>query len=475
MSSDTIIEVVNLGKCYHIFPTQQDRLKEFFLPKLLRLISPLVKLFKSNWQINEKYSTEFWALSGINFELKRGETVGIIGRNGSGKSTLLQLVCGTLTPTVGRVTIREKRIAALLELGAGFNPEFTGRENVYLNASLFGLSKKEIDERYEKILDFAEIGDFIHQPVKVYSSGMFVRLAFAVIANVDADVLIVDEALAVGDVFFQQKCMRFLNKFRERGAVLFVSHDTHSVSTLCNYAIWLDAGKIRAKGNAKQVCEQYYGMQYQEHALAQQQKMLESATLEKIIVELEEKQENITLASENLTESITEKVALVPDVALDDSNLLCVSDGVNDFGTRGAIITKVQLLDSSGAPLSWIRGGEIVELIIQARSSEEIENPIIGFIVKDRLGQYLFGNNTYMTNTIEKIGLNGSMEARFRFVMPLLRSGSYSIAAAIARGTIKEHVQLHWVHDAMVFSVHSESQYETLMNIPMNKVSLAII
>jgi lipopolysaccharide transport system ATP-binding protein len=165
MSSEVIIEVSNLGKCYHIFSSPQDRLKEFVLPRLQMLIAPIIKWFKPEWEVKQSYSYDFWAISGVNFELKRGETVGIIGRNGSGKSTLLQLICGTVTPTIGSVKIHEKRIAALLELGAGFNPEFTGRENVYLNASLFGLSKKEIDDRYNDILDFAEIGDFIHQPV----------------------------------------------------------------------------------------------------------------------------------------------------------------------------------------------------------------------------------------------------------------------------------------------------------------------
>ena len=192
----------------------------------------------------------------VSFEVKKGETVGIIGRNGSGKSTLLQMICGTLNPTSGSIQTNG-RIAALLELGSGFNPEFTGRENVYMNASVLGLSKEEIDARFDDIAAFADIGDFIEQPVKTYSSGMMVRLAFAVIAHVDADILVIDEALSVGDAFFTQKCMRFLRNFMETGTVLFVSHDTGSIKNLCNYAVWLEKGQVMQEGLPKEVCELY--------------------------------------------------------------------------------------------------------------------------------------------------------------------------------------------------------------------------
>lgn len=192
----------------------------------------------------------------MSFHVQKGETIGIIGRNGSGKSTLLQIICGTLTPSGGRVAING-RVAALLELGAGFNPEFTGRENVYMNAALLGLSKAQIEERLDAIFAFADIGGFVDQPVKTYSSGMYVRLAFAVIAHVDADVLVIDEALAVGDAFFTQKCMRFLRAFMERGTVLFVSHDTNAVVNLCTRVVWLDKGRVREIGPAKDVCDSY--------------------------------------------------------------------------------------------------------------------------------------------------------------------------------------------------------------------------
>ena len=213
-SNELAIKVEHLSKTYLIYDRPADRLKQFIGPRLQRLVGkPPVN-----------YYHEFWALRDVSFEVKKGETVGIIGRNGSGKSTLLQLICGTLNPS-GGIVQTNGRVAALLELGAGFNPEFTGRENVYMNGAVLGLTPEEIDARFDDIAAFAEIGEFIEQPIKTYSSGMLVRLAFAVIAHVDADILVIDEALAVGDAVFTQKCMRFLRRFMEKGTILFVSHD----------------------------------------------------------------------------------------------------------------------------------------------------------------------------------------------------------------------------------------------------------
>ncbi|NCN97074.1 MAG: ABC transporter ATP-binding protein, partial [Rhodoferax sp.] len=231
------IRVKNLHKCFQIYASPGHRLRQFVLPRLRRWFGlPTVNYFR-----------EFWALSDISFEVKKGQTVGIIGRNGSGQSTLLQMICGTLHPTLGQIEI-QGRVAALLELGSGFNPEFTGRENVYFNASVLGQSHERTHEKFADIEAFADIGDFIDQPVKTYSSGMLVRLAFAVIAHVDADILVIDEALAVGDAFFTQKCMRFLRGFMQHGTVLFVSHDTAAVKSLCSHAIWLDKGIVRKHG-----------------------------------------------------------------------------------------------------------------------------------------------------------------------------------------------------------------------------------
>ena len=232
-SENNAIRVDGLGKCYEIYNRPQDRLKQSIIPRIRALVGRVPKY----------YYREFWALRNVSFEVGRGETVGIIGRNGSGKSTLLQIICGTLTPSTGLVETRG-RVAALLELGAGFNPEFTGRENVYMNATVLGLTKEEIDARFDDISAFADIGDFIEQPVKHYSSGMYARLAFAVAINVDPDILVVDEALAVGDEPFQRKCFARINKIKSDGAtVLFVSHSGGTIINLCDRAILLNRGE----------------------------------------------------------------------------------------------------------------------------------------------------------------------------------------------------------------------------------------
>lgn len=237
MADEPVIRVQQLGKCYQIYDRPQDRLKQ------------------SLWRGKRQFYREFWALRDISFEVGRGETVGVIGRNGSGKSTLLQLVAGTLSPTAGSVAVRG-RVAALLELGSGFNPEFTGRENVVLNATILGLSREEIDARFDSIVAFADIGDFIDQPVKIYSSGMVLRLAFAVSVSVDPDILIVDEALAVGDLAFQYKCMDRLDRLTKSGTtLLFVSHDIHAVKAFCSRVIYLSQGRAKAMGTASDMAE----------------------------------------------------------------------------------------------------------------------------------------------------------------------------------------------------------------------------
>lgn len=248
MSSEAIIEVENLGKCYQIYEQPRDRLKQMLFPRFRRLLGFAPRA----------YFREFWALKDVSFKISRGEAVGIIGRNGSGKSTLLQMICGVLNPTCGRVETRG-RVAALLELGSGFNPEFTGRENVYMNAALLGLSRQEIEARYDEIVAFADIGEFIEQPVKTYSSGMFVRLAFAVAVHVEPDILVVDEALSVGDIAFRNKCIEIIQRMMARGVtVLFVTHDLSTLQLLCTRVLWISAGRLRASGDPVSVSQDYY-------------------------------------------------------------------------------------------------------------------------------------------------------------------------------------------------------------------------
>lgn len=252
MSSEVAIKVENVSKCYQIYDTPRARLKQFVLPRLRHAIG----------LSRPQYFREFWALRDVSFEVKKGETVGIIGRNGSGKSTLLQMICGTLNPTSGSIEAHG-RISALLELGSGFNPEFTGRENVYMNAAILGVGKDEIDARFDDIAAFADIGDFIEQPVKSYSSGMLVRLAFAVAINVEPEILIVDEALSVGDELFQRKCFSRIEALRARGAtVFFVSHSASQIVELCDRAVLMDEGKCLAIGVPKIIVGAYQKLLY---------------------------------------------------------------------------------------------------------------------------------------------------------------------------------------------------------------------
>lgn len=252
MSSEIAINVESLSKCYQIYGQPRDRLKQFLLPRLQGLFRRPPK----------EYYREFWALQNVSFEIKKGETIGIVGRNGSGKSTLLQMICGTLNPTSGSVTTHG-RISALLELGSGFNPEFTGRENIYMNAAILGLSKEDVDRSYDQIVEFADIGNFIEQPVKTYSSGMVVRLAFSVAIHVKPDILIVDEALAVGDFQFQSKCYERIRSIRDNGAtVLFVSHDLSAVSQFCDRGILLSEGRMLSIGPTSSIINKFKDLCY---------------------------------------------------------------------------------------------------------------------------------------------------------------------------------------------------------------------
>ena len=411
-TGDLAITVEDLSKVYQIYDLPRHR------------------LWQSLWRGRRRFYREFHALTHVSFDVRRGEVVGIIGRNGSGKSTLLQLVCGTLTPSSGQV-VAKGRVAGLLELGAGFNPEFTGRENVYLNGAIMGLTTAEVDARYTQIVEFADIGDFLDQPLKTYSTGMVVRLAFAVIAHVDADVLVIDEALAVGDAFFVQKCMRFLRDFMTRGTILFVSHDTGAIVNLCHRAIWLHKGEVMVDGSPKDVAEAYLQHLAEDAFGAAPRRPLESDE------------------------------AAAPQQ--------------RSFGRGGARITGVDLVDGAGASLQSISGGETVTLRIRAEAVESLPSPIVGFIVKDRLGQVLFSENTFDRYAGRPFPLTtGQMvDARFTFIMPKLTPGEYAVGAAIADGTQASHVQHHWIHEALVIRSVATGVVNALMAIPMLDVSVA--
>jgi lipopolysaccharide transport system ATP-binding protein len=439
------IEVRNVSKSYLIYRRPEDRLKQALWPRLQRLAGRRPKA----------YCREFWALKDVSFDVHKGETVGVIGRNGSGKSTLLQLVCGILAPSEGGIAV-QGRVAALLELGAGFNGEFTGRENVYMNGSILGLDRDQIDERFASIAAFADIGDFIDQPVKHYSSGMYVRLAFAVVAHVDADILIIDEALAVGDAFFVQKCMRFLRKFKEHGTLLFVSHDASAVLNLCSKAIWLDHGRIRLSGEPKEVTEQYFAARY----------------------ECEQGASAVTpmvLPAHAPLPGVDMRLAFINvSPYRNDIELFRFNPNSASFGKGGALITSVSLIDDRGAPYSWVVGGERVTLKIQAIAKCTLTAPIIGFYVNDRLGQNLFGDNTFVTYRTSPVSVSPGevLDTSFVFRMPLLPIGDYTVCAAIADGTQATHTQHHWIHDALAFKSHSTSVASGLVGVPMLQIDM---
>jgi len=446
MCSETAIKVAGLGKCYHIYDTPQARLKQFIGPRISRIFGRKPR----------QYFHEYWALRDVSFQVGRAETVGIIGRNGSGKSTLLQLICGTLNQTSGHVETNG-RIAALLELGSGFNPEFTGTENVYMNAALLGLSREQIDARYDAIVAFADIGDFIHQPVKTYSSGMMVRLAFSVIAHVDADILIIDEALAVGDAFFSQKCMRFLRDFMQTGTVLFVSHDTGAVRSLCTRVIWLEKGTVMQSGDPKEVSNAYLQAFYE----AQQGKSTSTRIKASVLP-----QPDVFRDARN---DFINHSNLRNDIQIFKFNMDAAS-----FGAGGAQIVNTVLLDVQRNALAWIVGGEDVIVQVSVLAHTELTSPIIGFCIKDRHGQELFGDNTWLSHLEQPVTCVAGehLIAEFHFNMPRLAAGDYFITVAIAEGSQENHVQHHWIHEAMMFKSQISSVASGIIGINMKQISL---
>ncbi|MEI7444259.1 MAG: ABC transporter ATP-binding protein [Burkholderiales bacterium] len=454
MSSDAIsIRASGLGKCHAIYDSPRDRLKQFVLPRLARAVGAEPR----------RHYREFWALQDVSFEVRRGETFGIVGRNGSGKSTLLQLLCGTLMPSTGEVRT-EGRIAALLELGAGFNPEFSGRDNVYMNGQVLGLTREEIDARFDRIAAFADIGDFIEQPVKTYSSGMYVRLAFAVIAHVDADILVVDEALSVGDAYFVQKCMRFLREFMDRGTLLFVSHDTSAVLNLCDRAMFLERGRVRMIDTPKRVTEAYLADLY-----AETQEVTGAATPDGRTAQAgaEPEEEEYVDVREELVRHSTLR---------NDLEVFRFDPAAAAFGTGQVRVDAVTLRDGRGRPVSWTVGGETVRLEVRAAADVEVARPIVGFLLKDRLGQVLFGDNTYLTYRESpcRTPAGRTLVASFEFRMPVLPSGDYAISVAVADGTQSDHVQHQWVHEALVIRAHASRVTFGLFAVPMKHIELEL-
>lgn len=453
-NSNPVIVAKSLSKVYELYERPVDRLKQIVFGRP-----------------NLQYYREFHALSDVSFEVERGTSLGVIGRNGAGKSTLLQLITGTLSPSKGSVSIIGK-VAAVLELGAGFNSEFSGRENIELYCNLLQMNPKKIQTKFNQIVEFSELSEFIEQPLKTYSSGMIARLAFSVIAHVDADIIIVDEALSVGDAAFSQKCMRFFKEFKKRGTIFFVSHDLSAVKAFCDKAIWLDGGCVRSYGEVRLVCEQYLAEIYP--SASTQLNVSDESVSDSVDTEsFTDETLSFKLLDDIISQDSTDSVSVMSDAQQIES--FRFNETSSSFGEGGALVTSVLLHDKRGRNLGFCVAQQSVVLSIEVKTDKALQSPIVGFFIKDRLGQPLFGANTYLAYKRHSVAVAAGqyIQAHFIFRMPTLLVGDYSITAAIAEGTLEAHTQLHWAHDAAFFKVTDSSLDGVLVGIPMEKILLS--
>jgi lipopolysaccharide transport system ATP-binding protein len=492
LDSSVAVRVDHVSKAYSMWSSPKARLMRPILHMAQRMLPLSQSRIERLQQHMAAMHKDFYALRDVSFEIRKGESWGFVGVNGSGKSTLLKIISGNLLPTTGSVEVDGK--VAILDYGSGFNGEFTGRENVYLKASMHGLTRREVERRFSSIEAFAEIGEFIDQPVKTYSSGMQARLGFAVMAHVDADIMITDEALAVGDAFFVQKCMAHIRSFLKKGTFLFVSHAVNDVVSLCQNAVWLEHGQIRKIGSAKDVTEAYIASA----SLKASKRFLEEEQPEQKTISthigaaLQANGQSAIASSARLTQPKLSRQANshVPRITRDprleflnrspwrnDIKLPEFSVHTESFGIGGAHIEDVCFEDESGAPLSWIIGAELVRLSIDVRASEHMMSPIVGFQVKDRLGQVLFADNTYLA-TIEqplKVPSGCCFRAIFRFQMPLLPVGDYVLRVAVARGSEDNHAMMHSIENALVFRSVTSGTRHGLVGVPMQEIELFVL
>ncbi|MBZ0072510.1 MAG: ABC transporter ATP-binding protein [Gammaproteobacteria bacterium] len=435
-ANDCAIRAQNLGKCYQIYGTPRDRLRQFVIPRLQRLAR----------QTPRQYFREFWALHDVSFEVRKGETVGIVGRNGSGKSTLLQIICGTLTPTRGTVTTNG-RIAALLELGSGFNPNFTGRENVYMNGAVLGLSKAELDARYDGIAAFADIGDFIEQPVKTYSSGMVVRLAFAVAINVDPQILVVDEALSVGDELFRRKCFSRIEAIKSSGAtILFVSHAGATVVELCDRAILLDDGELLASGTPKSVVGRYQKLLY-----APEDKREEIRNEIKTVSNPSQVLPPRMRATSISTQSAACPRAHAPEDFFDPH---LKPQSTLAYEPHGAVIENPRILNVAGDPVNCLKRGRTYRYTYTVHFTEGASSVRFGMLIKTLSGMELGGATSAQgaREAMAYVAPGSAMRVEFRFQCNL-NQGTYFLNAGIMGIRNTEETYLHRLLDACMFRV----------------------
>ncbi|WKZ32190.1 MAG: ABC transporter ATP-binding protein [Thermodesulfobacteriota bacterium] len=389
--SGTAIRINNVSKSYRMYPAPADRMKELLHP------------------FGKKYHKDFWALRDVSLEVPKGTTFGIVGQNGSGKSTLLQIIAGILSPTTGSVEV-SGRISALLELGAGFNKEFTGRENVFLQGAMRGISREEMEEKFDSITAFADIGHFIDQPVKKYSSGMYVRLAFACAINIDPEILIVDEALAVGDAMFQRRCYRRLEEFQKSGkTILFVSHNVGTVTSICTQAMFLDRGRVVCMGSPKEVVNAY------SKALAERE-------------------------AEYARKMSGGKDAAATNWTEDGEDERVEGTGEFRFGAGGAELKEIELLNGNGEPTTFVEAGEPYTVRARVLFKKDMEEPVLGFMIKTLNGLELSGASTESAKTpIGAVKKGDVREIRFDQKMNL-NPGQYAITSSVAEFDKSERV-----------------------------------
>jgi lipopolysaccharide transport system ATP-binding protein len=442
--SEIAISLKNISKCYKRYTRPVDRLKEILLP-------------------GKSYVQEFWALQDINLEVNRGETLGIIGQNGSGKSTLLQIIAGTLTPTTGKVWVNG-RVSALLELGSGFNPEFTGRQNVFFNGQILGLSREEIAAKFIEIAAFAEIGDFMEQPVKTYSSGMFVRLAFSVAINVNPEILIVDEALAVGDGVFVHRCMAKIREFQDAGGtILFVSHDVGAVSRLCTEAIWMNQGAIVDKGKPAEVCKHYQAWVHEE---------VNKRTALNI-----DSQQDVPQTINNNEDKIDLSKITIKEVNPFTKRSYLSFSGFERFGTGRAEIEDICLLGADEQPIKLIYPGDIVRIRITTFRHDKVRKPNVGIALLDRLRTVLSG---WSTELLDKDFANywlsksetGRAVVEFEFIWPHLAGGNYAFDIAFGDGPHENLEMLDWIQNATVIQAAVNELVDGVFQVSGRKVRL---
>ena len=419
MSEDWAIKIEHLSKVYKIFDKPTDRVKEALNP------------------FHSRYSRDFYALNDVSLTIKKGETVGIIGKNGAGKSTILKIITGVLTPTSGSVQVNG-RIASLLELGAGFNPEMTGIENIYMNGTIMGYSKEEMDDRLQDIIDFADIGEFIHQPVKMYSSGMFARLAFAVNVNVTPDILIVDEALSVGDVFFQNKCFKRMDALKKSGVtVLFVSHDIGSIRQLCDKCLWLENGGMRQYGNVEEIAAAYFNEQ-----LSLQNK-LNQDTVEDFV------------SNHDIDVFEGKKYLELP--------LISSKHGLmNDD-----VIIKSLSFYEDGEERLVLENGHRYVARYAVEFKKGFENLIFGFVMENNKGIAVIAINSWMASSGKTISIEKASTAvvSFEFLLPKILQGTYTVSPAVAQGNQIDHVQLTWLENATSININNTGYNCSLVEI----------